>query len=345
MKKLLLIIPLAFFYSSTINSQTCSELFISKYCSMGANNKCIEIYNPTNSTIILTGKYYIARYKTPTASGNTSGPVPSPPSFDDTLWLKGAVPSYSTWVICNPETTPNSSNFGALCDPRLRAHANQFGNIYGTYGASVGDPTYFKGSDAITLEKKVGSSVTIVDIFGRFTDFMAASNGKPSAWSTNAPYTGGTGIGWWITKGYMMVRKNSVINGVTVNPPAFNPLAEYDTIAKPHSTADTVNTWNLLGTHNCICKTIGIHEITNRVKVSIYPNPVTSSNSSIHVESSQTIKYVQVYDIEGKYIIGKNLTLRDTKVEMQIKDIPPGLYVIKVYHENGSLGVTRFTKD
>ncbi len=342
MKKLLFIVATTLFYYSAFKAQTCSELFISKYVSMGSNNKCIEIYNPTANPILLTGKYYIARYKTPTSGGNTSGPVPQPPNYDDTLWLKGTVPSYSTWVICNPEVTTNASNFGALDDPRLRAHANQLGNFYGTYGSSVGDPTYFKGSDAITLEKKNGTVVTIVDIFGRFTDFMAASNGKPSAWSTTAPYTGGTGMGWWITKGYMMVRKNTVITGITANPPAFNPLAEYDTIVKPKTVADTVNTWNLLGHHTCNCA-VGIKEYSKQIKVSVYPNPVYGNNS-IRIESSQAISSIQIYDIEGGLISTKIISTVDSKVDLSTKELSPGLYVIKIYHENGSLGVARFTK-
>ena len=129
---------------------------------MGANNKCIEIYNTTSSPIVLNNVYYIARYKTPTASGSVSGVVPSFPNFSDTVHLKGTVAAHSTFVICNPETTPNTSNSGAICDPQLQAHANQLGNIYGTYGSGVGDPTYFKGSDAITIEKNTGGGPVIV---------------------------------------------------------------------------------------------------------------------------------------------------------------------------------------
>ncbi|MBI4930080.1 MAG: T9SS type A sorting domain-containing protein [Bacteroidetes bacterium] len=343
MKKLLLNSAFLFF-TFGVKAQTCSDLFISKYVSMGANNKCLELYNPSPNPIVMNGKYYLARYKTPTVSGNTSGPVPSFPSFSDTVWLKGRVPAFGTWVVCNPETVPSPSNNNAICDPLLRAHADQVGNIYGTYGSGVGDPTYFKGSDAITLEKKVGSTVTIVDLFGRFTDYMASSTGTPSAWSTVAPYTGGTGMGVWITKGYMMERKPTVLMGVTANPSAFNPLAEYDTITKPQVYQDTIDAWNKLGNHICNCPGAGVNEIENPSNISIYPNPVAEF-LNIMIISNDIITHVAVYDIEGKLIAEKNVLSNIKKTEITTGILPAGIYVVKINYRNGKLGVTRFIKN
>ena len=323
----------------------CSDLFISKYVSMGANNKCIEIYNPTANAIVMTNNYYVARYKTPTSSGNVSGPIPSFPNFNDTVWLKGTIPAYGTWVMCNPETTPSTSNNNSVCNPALRAHANQLTNFYGTYGSTTGDPMYFKGSDAITLEKKVGTTSVIVDLFGRFTDYMASSTGKPSAWSTISPFTGGVGEGTWITKGYMMVRKPSVINGVTSNPSAFNPLLQYDTIAKPTVLADTLATWNKLGSHTCNCKVTTVKELTNNaVSVSLFPNPMSNENNTLTIKSSMAIKSIFIYDIEGKFIAEKNANSIDKTVELKNLSLSPGIYVVKVYHSNGQVGVSRFSK-
>lgn len=325
-------------------AQNCSDLFISKYVSMGANNKCIEIYNPTNAPIVMSNKYYVARYKTPTSAGNVSGPIPAFPNFSDTVWIKGTIPAYGTWVMCNAETTPSTANANSICDPRLRAHANQATNIYGTYGSTTGDPMYFKGSDAITLEKKIGTTTTIVDIFGRFNDYMASSTGKPSAWSTIAPFTGGTGMGTWITKGYMMVRKPSVQIGVLANPSAFNPMAEYDTIAKPKVLADTLATWNKLGSHTCVCNTTGIKELSNNLNIKLYPNPMSSDNNVLVIESLDAIKSVEIYDIEGKFIFQKSFNSIDKNIELKNLNFTPGIYVVKVYHANGRLGINRFSK-
>ena len=343
MKKILLSLSLVT-VALAGKAQNCSDLFISKYVSMGANNKCIEIYNPTNAAIVMTNVYYIARYKTPTSSGNVSGPIPAFPSFNDTVWIKGTIPAYGTWVLCNPEYTVTSSNAGAICDPALRAHANQLTNIYGTYGSTVGDPMYFKGSDALTLEKKVGGSAVIVDLFGRFTDYMASSTGKPSAWSTIAPYTGGTGMGTWITKGYMMVRKASVQTGVKTNPASFIALAEYDTIAKPVVKADTLAAWNKLGSHTCNCKPVGIHELTNNIVSSVYPNP-TGDNSKVTISSSELIKSYTMFSVTGSVIKQEELVQPKNNFNITIDQLIKGVYFVQMKHTTGLTSIIRFIKN
>jgi predicted extracellular nuclease len=67
MKKLLLSVSVLF--AVTANSQDCSELFISEYIEGPGNNNAIEIYNPTNNPIDLSG-YTINRY----GNGATSSP-------------------------------------------------------------------------------------------------------------------------------------------------------------------------------------------------------------------------------------------------------------------------------
>lgn len=349
MKKVLLFCGVAAL--AQISQAQCSDIFFSKYLSNGSNNKALEIYNPTANPIVLNGTYYIARYKTPTASGNTSGPVPSTissPADGDTLWLKGTIQPYSTFVVANPEVTPNSSNSNAVDDPRIRAKAaapnGMLGNIYGTYGSTTGDPTYFKGSDALTIEKKVGTTITIVDLFGRQGDLMVASNNKPSAWSTIAPYTGGTGMGWWITKGYMMERKSSIKQGVTSNPSAFNPLADWDTIAKPHTPADTAALYNRLGSHQCDCKPLGVNEISKSIVSSVYPNPVVDGGK-LTVNSSEMIKSYMVTSVSGAVVKEEELTQTKNSFSINVDQMPKGVYFVSLRHTNGLTSLTRFIKN
>ena len=347
MKKLLFISSTMLFTYSAFKAQNCAELFISKYASLGSNNKCVEIYNPTNAPIVLNGKYYIARYKTPTASGNTSGPVPNtyaPSTNGDTVWLKGTIASYSTWVVCNPEVTPNPGNFNSVCNPTLAAKANQKGNFYATYGANVGDPTYFKGCDAITLEKKVLNTYSIIDMIGRQGDFMASSTGKPSAWSTNSPYTGGTGMGKWITKGYLIIRKANIMAGVSVNPAAFNPMTQWDTVQKAVTIQDSINTYNKFGSHLCNCGATGIKESKQITKVSVYPNPLTENSNTLNIESVTAISEIEIYTIEGKLVSGKTTEIKDKKASLKVNSLFSGLYFVKVYHTDGTLSIVRFEK-
>ena len=67
MKKTLL--SLSIIFTMSINAQDCSELFISEYIEGPGNNNAIEIYNPTNNPIDLSG-YSINRY----GNGATSSP-------------------------------------------------------------------------------------------------------------------------------------------------------------------------------------------------------------------------------------------------------------------------------
>ena len=47
--------------SFNLQAQDCSELFISEYIEGSSNNKCIEIYNPTDAAVDLSS-YQLAFY-------------------------------------------------------------------------------------------------------------------------------------------------------------------------------------------------------------------------------------------------------------------------------------------
>ena len=61
MKKLLLLTLSLFAISNLAISQGCDDLFFSEYVEGYANNKALEIYNPTSTAINLSG-YSIARF-------------------------------------------------------------------------------------------------------------------------------------------------------------------------------------------------------------------------------------------------------------------------------------------
>src|SRR5690606_6193947 len=75
-----------------VGGSNCTELFISEYVEGSSNNKYIEIYNPTNGSINLSG-YQLATY----FNGN---------STPSTLALSGSIGSYSTYVIENSSANP-----------------------------------------------------------------------------------------------------------------------------------------------------------------------------------------------------------------------------------------------
>lgn len=110
-----------------------SELFISEYIEGSSNNKAIELYNGTGTTIDLsTGQYVVQMY----FNGNTTAGL--------TINLTGTVSPGGVFVLAH-----SSANAAIL------AKANQ------TSGAS-----FYNGDDAIVL-RKGGANGTIIDAIGQ----------------------------------------------------------------------------------------------------------------------------------------------------------------------------------
>jgi len=211
-KNLLSAFLIAFSFAATAQT-TCNELFISEYIDGSGNDKALEIYNPTNNAISLTG-YSLNRYSNGATTFTNGG----------TLNLTGTIAAHSAFVIVNGQTTGSGSSPAA--SPVLQAMADL---LDGAYPA----PTYMNGDDAITLEK-AGMKL---DILGKIGEDPGAS------WTDVFPYTDAAGAYW--TKDHTLQRKASVTGGVTTNPTAFNPMTQWDSLPK--------NTWTGLGAHTCSC--------------------------------------------------------------------------------------------
>lgn len=298
MKKLLLSVFALAIYSS-INAQ-CNELFISEYVEGTGYDKAIEIYNPTTSAISLTG-YRLERFSNG-SSTSTSGGV---------LNLSGTIGAGQAFVVTNNNTgAPPTS-------PTLTAMADQLDNPYPA-------PTYMNGNDAIVLYK----NTAIVDIFGKTGDAaMVTSNG----WSDTSPYDGSAGAIW--TENHTLVRKSTVMAGVTVNPsPEFIVTAEWDSLP--------VNTFTGLGTHTCSCPT-GINEIDNSVSVLVYPNPTNSGY--VNVSTSEAILSAQVFNTIGQEVIVKAGNKTDKSMIIETAQLPQGVYFVKISFDKGKSTVVKLS--
>ncbi|WP_456313598.1 T9SS type A sorting domain-containing protein [Pseudomonas shirazensis] len=72
-------------------------------------------------------------------------------------------------------------------------------------------------------------------------------------------------------------------------------------------------------------------ESTTIEGLSLYPNPVT--NGKVYISSKNDLeKEIVVFDVLGKKVIQTHLTSR----ELNVADLAPGVYIIKISEENAS---------
>ena len=219
--KHLFTISLCFLALSLSAQVDCSDIFISEYLEGTGNNKAFEFFNPTLDSIDLSA-YELQRWS------NGEGTV------TDATQLFGTLPPLSTWVLVNGQTEDVDLGGGAIspkCDPALQALADQLDNPYPA-------PTFMNGNDALVLVK---NGTTVADIFGK------PGENPGVAWTDDSE-NGFTDVGdgaAWLTSNHTLRRKFDVVHGINVPPVVFDTFLEWDTLP--------VNTWDGLGSHNCIC--------------------------------------------------------------------------------------------
>jgi hypothetical protein len=260
---------LFFFLVNTIvaTSQDCSKIFISEYVEGWANNKALEIYNPTSTPVDLS-QYFIARY----SNGSTTATVAN------SVQLSGTIAPHDVYVAVLDKRDPNGIGQETPIWDSLNVRADGF--YCPSYSTSAA--FYWNGNDALLLAKgtlPADPSVTInptnvpnfaiIDVFGKIGENPAnntgSSAGNDGAWSTQFPYS--TGAGVLVTKDHSMLRKASIKKGVTLPVSFFDPLLEWDTIPAVTylfdvngDTLKDVNgnsiifgNWFSLGEHSCDC--------------------------------------------------------------------------------------------
>ena len=306
MKKLLLSV-FAFATFINVNAQ-CNELFISEYVEGAGNDKALEIFNPTNSPINLSG-YSILRFSNgaSTASATAGG----------LLNLVGTIAAHSTFVIVNGQTVAVVSPPSPACSPVLQAMANQ---LDGPYPA----PMYMNGNDAIVLY----NGATIIDIFGKTGDAAMVTG---YGWSDMFPFDGSAGTIW--TENHTLRRHADVTQGITVNPSTeFVVYNQWDSLPE--------GTWSGLGSHTCNCAT-GINEIDNTVSVLVYPNP--TNNNFFNISTSESIQAVEVYNMEGQLEIHREGNKTEKEMRLETGNLAKGIYVVKLSFDKGRSSVVKLS--
>lgn len=335
MKKALLFFGLL---ASTAYAQDCSKIFISEYVEGWSNNKALEIYNPTNQAIDLS-QYFVARYSNGSASATVANAVQ----------LSGMVQPHDVFVAALDKQDPAGSGQEAPLWDSLIARADGFFSpVYNTSNAF-----YWNGNDAVMLAKgtlpgTASANVTtsagfeIIDIFGKIGEDPG------DAWTTTAPYNTGLGVG--VTEDHSLIRKSTVLKGVTSQVTVFNALAEYDSIPAVtylfDGNGDTIvsgngnpilfGNWFSLGEHDCNCNGLST-ESKIQTEITVYPNP--SLDGMVYIKGAVDIREVQVLNALGQ-LVGR--TTNTANPQMAIKlGTDRGVYIVRLIDQNGAVATKR----
>lgn len=321
----------------------CSELFISEYVEGWSNNKALEIYNPTNQSINLSG-YFVVRY----SNGSSSATVAN------AVQLSGTVGAHDVYVAVLEKLDSAGTGQEAPIWDSLQVRSDGFYcPVYNTSNAF-----YWNGNDAVVLAKGTlpanPSAVispanvpgfALVDIFGKIGENPANSSGSSAgndgAWATTFPYNNGQGV--LVTKDHSMLRKGNIQKGVTSQVAFFDPLLEWDTIpaviVRLDQNGDTLlgqsgnpildGNWSSLGTHECQCNQASTPTLED-LNYSIYPNP---SNGTFYISNTENIKRFQVINAFGQELFTKEMNHAST-ITVSIEE-PRGVYFVKITSKDG----------
>ena len=264
MKKILPLIIASFAINLNAQIVDCSELFFSEYVEGWSQNKAIEVYNPTNTTVDLSN-YKIERYSNG-ATNSSAGGITT---------LTGMLASGDAFVLTNGETDTGST-FG-FCDPLLIS----LGDMAEPSG-SYPTPMHMNGNDAMVLTK----AGAVIDVIGRVGEDPASG-----AWTDDA--ASGFTMGTWWTMQHTLIRKNTVLYGDNNGLDLFDPSAEWDSLV--------VGSWNNLGSHTCDCINTSAVNDSKKISYVMYPNPVNLGNA-VSISTNSAVKNIIVTNILGESV-------------------------------------------
>lgn len=326
MKKVLLSV-LALGSYAIANAQ-CNELFISEYVEGTSNNKAIEIYNPSNSPIVINNNYRLTRF-----DNGSSEAVGNANTQAQVMLPNVTIQPHQAYVIALDKRDPSGTGQEAPIWVELQAVADTF--LCPVYNTS--STMYFNGNDAVSLQKTTDGGTTWqhVDIFAQIGDAGMTGNNGNGGWTDAFPYNNGTStapnIAW--TLNHTLVRKANVQQGVTTNPNPFIVSQQWDSLG--------VNTFDSLGTHNCTCPPLSVNELEKSVSVKMFPNPV--SDNRFTVVASEKITAVKVFTATGREVVSREGNKSAMQLVVETGELAKGIYIVKVMFDNNRTTITKLS--
>ena len=376
-KQLLLIFILLRGLSSDVQAQ-CTDLFISEYSHGKYNNRAMEIYNPTNAAISLSG-YKMARNSNGGSSWTTTNfaanAVVQPYKTyvvicdkRDTTQYKVNLEypifdGYEKWDSCRdaagkPTKYADGTFIFCIQVDTLNGNLPVRGRVYNDFvnlqcrATAYLDPVYntnntfyFSGNDAMGLFKGTPDLVNftnLVDMFGVYNDpgMVVTAN----SWKNTA--------GLSVSDNVTMVRKREIKKGTGIVAYVRQDTFRYGDWLR-FANSNSSPSFQNLGSHTCDCDPAppvsarrtcqGVVIVGNQEvpvsKLSIYPNPSVSGNVTLEAEGK--IKEVRVYNMMGQVIDSQQMPLLSETVQLNLNVKTAGVYIVQIKTEDNRMGVQR----
>jgi hypothetical protein len=294
-------------------AQDCSDLFFSEYVEGSANNKTLEIYNPTSEPVDL-GLYLIKRY-------SNGSPFPT-----EELQLSGTIQPKDVVVVTNGQTDSVWVSNGGYWSLPISEELYNLGDLHcsGNYPT----PFYFNGDDALTLETATGG---VIDIFGKIGE-------QPENGWNDIPPTYTAGSQWWTswTEDQTLIRKYEVKKGVVDNPALFMVHMEWDSLPK--------NTFDSLGFHRCDCGSTGLFEKPSNIhSFVLYPNPVISN--TLKVNASELWSQIELQQVTGQVIRRIDFERATAETTLDVSDLKEGVFLVRILFTDKTTAVQKVIKN
>ena len=320
MKNILLLLSAIVMYNFAMAQ--CDEIFISEYVEGSHNNKVLELYNPTNSAIVLDDTYRVVRF--------SNGATDSDTKMEYIVPLTGTINSYQAFVIAGDLQDPNAVGQDTSLFQEIINVTDLF--VDASYNTGVQGSKCFKwnGDDAVVLQRSANGDWEDIDIIGEIGIRPADGAG----WDDTPPYADGIGI--WLTSNHTLVRKANIEQG-NINDDidpinSWYALAEYDSLPN--------NSFENLGIHDCNCNPNSAINSTHKNELlTFYPNPVT--NQQFVVKSTKNIVSVEVLNIIGQNIFSKKVETITNETDIKLSNCDNGIYLVKVIFSDNKTAIKR----
>ena len=354
----------------------CDDLFISEYVEGYANNKALEIYNPTNSAIDLS-EYSLGRFSNGDPTTGTDRIIQLPQVMlaakdvfvvvldkqDMDLWNSDL--NKPVWngfnlidtifdlvsgepitdddgnVIFGPQYEDGNALFGTEYNERydLQCKADVFMcPVYNT-----NNTMYFNGNDAVGLiygTEVLSDGSNLVDVIGVIGEDPTSTIGEDAWVDVN---------GYWLTKDRSLVRRPEITTGRNDIDSVAYALNGYfngwDWLSYPK------NSFDFLGIHKSDCNSTSVPSRfscslgpiastfeVNQIAFNMYPNP--NASRQLTIEADENIQRITIFNLLGQQVFANQLG-GTNKTDISIHELSTGMYLVNLYFDEQRLSIQK----